>query len=313
MPPSFPYGGMENPQITYVTPTLLAGDRSLANVVAHEVGSHSVHSANVQPTRKHTRGVARASCQNRLGHSSGERKLRRPNCANALQPRRVLRRHKANAPNSHSVLTLFCSCFFRLAPLPPCADRSLLVWKLRHLGDVGELLDERGVSRPRLRVVVAPCTSLTQRHFPARRAAADAYARARIMLMFGSALLFSVCEASPCSLSARSSRPCTESCTRVRLRDALLLSMMTPAGACSSKRAVRISFVCVWRSRVPPALLSFSPSSQTCTPRSVCRTCRSPSTCSAPTTRTPACARASRECQCGEETKAGQHIKCALG
>jgi len=39
MPPSFPYGGMENPQITYVTPTLLAGDRSLANVVAHEVGT----------------------------------------------------------------------------------------------------------------------------------------------------------------------------------------------------------------------------------------------------------------------------------
>ena len=40
LPPSFPYGGMENPCLTFVTPTLLAGDRSLADVVAHEV-SHS--------------------------------------------------------------------------------------------------------------------------------------------------------------------------------------------------------------------------------------------------------------------------------
>jgi leukotriene-A4 hydrolase len=35
MPPSFPYGGMENPNLTFVTPTLLAGDRSLSDVVAH--------------------------------------------------------------------------------------------------------------------------------------------------------------------------------------------------------------------------------------------------------------------------------------
>jgi len=40
LPPSFPYGGMENPCLTFVTPTLLAGDRSQVNVVAHEV-SHS--------------------------------------------------------------------------------------------------------------------------------------------------------------------------------------------------------------------------------------------------------------------------------
>src|SRR5205814_6890854 len=37
MPPSFPYGGMENPRLTFVTPSLLAGDRSLANVIAHEL------------------------------------------------------------------------------------------------------------------------------------------------------------------------------------------------------------------------------------------------------------------------------------
>ena len=40
LPPSFPYGGMENPCLTFVTPTLLAGDRSLADVVAHEI-THS--------------------------------------------------------------------------------------------------------------------------------------------------------------------------------------------------------------------------------------------------------------------------------
>lgn len=38
LPPSFPYGGMENPCMTFVTPTLLAGDKSLVNVVAHEIG-----------------------------------------------------------------------------------------------------------------------------------------------------------------------------------------------------------------------------------------------------------------------------------
>ena len=40
LPPSFPFGGMENPRITFATPTLLAGDRSLVSVVAHEL-AHS--------------------------------------------------------------------------------------------------------------------------------------------------------------------------------------------------------------------------------------------------------------------------------
>ena len=40
MPPAFPYGGMENPRLTFLTPTLIAGDRSLVNVVAHEL-AHS--------------------------------------------------------------------------------------------------------------------------------------------------------------------------------------------------------------------------------------------------------------------------------
>ena len=40
LPSSFPYGGMENPTLTFVTPSLIAGDKSLANVIAHEI-SHS--------------------------------------------------------------------------------------------------------------------------------------------------------------------------------------------------------------------------------------------------------------------------------
>jgi leukotriene-A4 hydrolase len=40
MPPSFPYGGMENPRLTFLTPTTVAGDRSLVSVVAHEL-AHS--------------------------------------------------------------------------------------------------------------------------------------------------------------------------------------------------------------------------------------------------------------------------------
>jgi aminopeptidase N len=40
MPPSFPYGGMENPRLTFLTPTLITGDRALVSVVAHEL-AHS--------------------------------------------------------------------------------------------------------------------------------------------------------------------------------------------------------------------------------------------------------------------------------
>jgi leukotriene-A4 hydrolase len=38
LPPSFPFGGMENPRLTFATPTILAGDRSLVALVAHELG-----------------------------------------------------------------------------------------------------------------------------------------------------------------------------------------------------------------------------------------------------------------------------------
>lgn len=40
LPPSFPFGGMENPCLTFATPSIIAGDKSLADVIAHEI-SHS--------------------------------------------------------------------------------------------------------------------------------------------------------------------------------------------------------------------------------------------------------------------------------
>jgi len=40
LPPSFPYGGMENPTLTFATPTVITGDRSLVSLVAHEL-AHS--------------------------------------------------------------------------------------------------------------------------------------------------------------------------------------------------------------------------------------------------------------------------------
>jgi aminopeptidase N len=40
LPPSFPFGGMENPRLSFITPTLIAGDRSLTALIAHEL-AHS--------------------------------------------------------------------------------------------------------------------------------------------------------------------------------------------------------------------------------------------------------------------------------
>ncbi len=38
LPPSFPYGGMENPNLTFLTPGVIAGDKSLTSLLAHELG-----------------------------------------------------------------------------------------------------------------------------------------------------------------------------------------------------------------------------------------------------------------------------------
>jgi leukotriene-A4 hydrolase len=40
LPPSFPFGGMENPRLSFITPTVIAGDRSLTALIAHEL-AHS--------------------------------------------------------------------------------------------------------------------------------------------------------------------------------------------------------------------------------------------------------------------------------
>jgi len=40
LPPSFPYGGMENPRLTFATPTVVVGDKSLVSLIAHEL-AHS--------------------------------------------------------------------------------------------------------------------------------------------------------------------------------------------------------------------------------------------------------------------------------
>lgn len=40
LPPSFPFGGMENPRLSFITPTVIAGDKSLVALIAHEL-AHS--------------------------------------------------------------------------------------------------------------------------------------------------------------------------------------------------------------------------------------------------------------------------------
>lgn len=40
LPPSFPFGGMENPNLTFLTPTVISGDRALVALIAHEL-AHS--------------------------------------------------------------------------------------------------------------------------------------------------------------------------------------------------------------------------------------------------------------------------------
>ena len=40
LPPSFPYGGMENPRLSFITPTVIVGDKSLTSLIAHEL-AHS--------------------------------------------------------------------------------------------------------------------------------------------------------------------------------------------------------------------------------------------------------------------------------
>jgi len=40
LPPSFPFDGMDNPRLSFITPSVVAGDKSLVNLIAHEL-AHS--------------------------------------------------------------------------------------------------------------------------------------------------------------------------------------------------------------------------------------------------------------------------------
>ena len=75
LPPSFPYGGMENPTLTFLTPTFIAGDRSLVGLVAHEL-AHS-WSGNLVTNAN----LGRLLAQRRLHHL-----FREPHHGGALRP-----------------------------------------------------------------------------------------------------------------------------------------------------------------------------------------------------------------------------------
>jgi aminopeptidase N len=55
LPPSFPYGGMENPTLTFVTPALLVGDQSLTDVVAH-----GMHTKFISASTRHVPATQRS-------------------------------------------------------------------------------------------------------------------------------------------------------------------------------------------------------------------------------------------------------------
>ena len=65
LPPSFPYGGMENPCLTFVTPTIVAGDKSLADVVCHEIAHSWTGYAASCCCCWWCRSIGRRSCRSR--------------------------------------------------------------------------------------------------------------------------------------------------------------------------------------------------------------------------------------------------------
>ncbi|OMJ69670.1 hypothetical protein SteCoe_32546 [Stentor coeruleus] len=53
LPPSFPFGGMENPNLIFVTPTVISGDKSLVNLLAHEIAHSWTGNAVTNSTWEH--------------------------------------------------------------------------------------------------------------------------------------------------------------------------------------------------------------------------------------------------------------------
>uniref|UniRef100_A0A3B4CFN0 Aminopeptidase B n=1 Tax=Pygocentrus nattereri TaxID=42514 RepID=A0A3B4CFN0_PYGNA len=100
MPPSFPFGGMENPCLTFVTPCLLAGDRSLADVIIHEI-CHSwfgnlVTNANWADfwlNEGFTMYAQRRVCKELYGEAY--------TCLEAATGRALLRQHMDNTGEDH--------------------------------------------------------------------------------------------------------------------------------------------------------------------------------------------------------------------
>ena len=61
LPPSFPFGGMENPRLTFVTPTMIAGDQSLVVADRARTGAQLVGQPGHQSPPGRTAGSTRAS------------------------------------------------------------------------------------------------------------------------------------------------------------------------------------------------------------------------------------------------------------
>ncbi len=75
MPPSFPIGGMENPRLSFITPTVIAGDKSLVSVIAHEL-AHS-WSGNLVTNATWRDSVAQRGLHRLLAEPHHDRGLRR--------------------------------------------------------------------------------------------------------------------------------------------------------------------------------------------------------------------------------------------
>jgi hypothetical protein len=110
LPPAFPFGGMENPRVTFVTPTILAGDRSLVSLIAHEL-AHSwsgnlVSNAtwrdlwlNEGTTVYLERRIVEAVLRRPAGRARGPRRARAPRAgARAHRPRRSAAAHRPHRP-----------------------------------------------------------------------------------------------------------------------------------------------------------------------------------------------------------------------
>ena len=102
MPPSFPYGGMENPRLTFLTPTLLAGDRSLVSVVAHELAHSWTGNLVSNASAEHfwlNEGLHRVRRAAHRGGALRRRGVRAASGARAARARRGARRASRRGPS----------------------------------------------------------------------------------------------------------------------------------------------------------------------------------------------------------------------